>query len=80
MEITAKQWRELGIDDALKSVQIAALVVGDELGCEALDEASTAGRIMQLLDLSAKFQGLAISVLQVRGGAQRPPRGEKREV
>lgn len=64
MEITAKRWRELGADDTLKSIEIAARVLDDFLKGEALDEPSTLGRIMQLLDISAKFQELAMDILK----------------
>ena len=62
--ITAKQWRELGTDDVLKSVEVATRVLKDNISGEALDEPSTLARIYQLLDLSAVFQEMAIMVLK----------------
>jgi len=62
--ITAKQWRELGTDDVLKSIEVATRVLEDYLSGEALDEPSAFGRVMQLLDLSAVFQEMAIIVLK----------------
>lgn len=65
LPVPAKTWRELGADDTLRSIEIAARVIEDELKGEALDEPSTLGRIMKLLDISAKFQEMAMSVLRV---------------
>ncbi|MBA7624515.1 hypothetical protein ES703_31924 [subsurface metagenome] len=62
--ISAKQWRELGADDTLKSIEVATSVLKDFLKGEALDDVSTLGRIMQLIDLSAVFQEMAMSVLK----------------
>jgi len=62
--ITAKQWRELGTDDVLKSIEIATRVLKNDISGEALDEPSTLARIYQLLDLSAVFQEMAIMVLK----------------
>jgi hypothetical protein len=62
--IRAKQWRELGTDDVLKSIEVATRVLKDEISGEALDEPSAFGRVMQLLDLSAVFQEMAIMALK----------------
>jgi hypothetical protein len=62
--IKAKQWRELGTDDILKSIEVATRVLEDYLSGEALDKPSAFGRVMQLLDLSAVFQEMAIIVLK----------------
>ena len=62
--IKAKVWRELGTDDTLKSVEVAASVLKDYLKGEALDEPSELGRVLQLLDISAAFQEMAMEVLK----------------
>jgi len=62
--IPAKEWRELGTDDILKSIEIATRVLKDNISGEALDEPSTLARIYQLLDLSAVFQDMAMDVLE----------------
>ena len=62
--ITAKQWRELGTDDVLKSIEIATKVLKDDISGEALDEPSTLARIYQLFDISAAFQEMAMEVLK----------------
>lgn len=60
--VPAKVWRELGTDDTLKSIEIASRVVEDYVKGERLDEPSTLARIYQLLDISAKFQQIAMMV------------------
>jgi tryptophan 2,3-dioxygenase len=62
--ITAKQWRELGTDDILKSVEVATKVLEDDISGEALDEPSTLARIYQLFDISAAFHQMAMKVLE----------------
>jgi tryptophan 2,3-dioxygenase len=62
--ITAKQWRELGTDDILKSIEIATQVLKDDISGEALDEPSTLARIYQLFDISAAFHQMAMEVLE----------------
>jgi hypothetical protein len=62
--IPAKEWRKMSADDILKSIEIATRVIVDEIEGEALDEPATLGRIAQLLDLSAVFQEMAMSVLK----------------
>ena len=62
--ITAKQWRELGTDDVLKSIEIATRVLKNDISGEALDEPSTLARIYQLFDISAAFHQMAMEVLE----------------
>jgi hypothetical protein len=62
--ITAKYWRGLGTDDVLKSIEVAARVLEDRSSMEAPDEPSAVGRVMQLLDMSAQFQEMAITALK----------------
>jgi tryptophan 2,3-dioxygenase len=62
--ITAKQWRELGADDVLKSIEVATRVLKDDISGEALDEPSTLARIYQLFDISAAFHQMAMEVLE----------------
>ena len=62
--IKAKTWREMAADDILKSVEVAISVVKEQLEGEALDEPSTMGRVLQLLDLSAVFQEMAFKIVQ----------------
>ena len=62
--ITAKQWREFGTDDVLKSIEIATRVLKDNISGEALDEPSTLARIYQLFDISAAFHQMAMEVLE----------------
>ena len=62
--ITAKQWRELGTDDILKSIEIATRVLKDDMRGAALDEPSTLARIYQLFDISAAFHQIAMEVLE----------------
>ena len=64
--IKGKQWREMDTEDILKSVEVAARVIEDDIDIEgeALDEPTEVARVAQLLDLSAVFQELAIMVLK----------------
>jgi len=62
--IKAKVWRKLGANDTLKSIEIATSVIKDEIRGEALDEPSELGRALQLLDISAAFQEMAMEVLK----------------
>jgi hypothetical protein len=61
--VRAKVWREMGTDDILKSIETATGVLKDHLKGEALDEPSELGRVLQLLDLSAVFQEMAMGIL-----------------
>lgn len=62
--VPANEWRKLSADDVLKSVEIAVKVIKDEITSEWLGEGAEIGRVAQLLDLSAVFQDLAMSVLK----------------
>jgi len=64
--ITAKEWRTFSSDDLLKSVEVGISVLKDQLKGEAFDLPSTVGRILQLLDISAVFQEMAMGIIEGR--------------
>jgi len=64
--ITARAWRKLGTDDALKSVEVAAGVIQRKIegeGTSGKEVEEVLGRIMQLLDISARFRAMAVGIL-----------------
>jgi len=67
--IKAEDWRKLESDSAIKSVEIGASVIEHEIEGEVLDEPAELARVMQLLDISAKFQEMAMKI--VKGEAEK---------
>ena len=63
--ITTEEWRTFSSDDILQSIVSGIRVLKSFLHGEALCEPEGLGRVLQLLDISAKFQELSMEVLKI---------------
>lgn len=61
--VRAKDWRGMDVEEVIKSVEVATRIIKDGIKGEWLGEPTELQRAVQLLDIAAKFQELAMDVL-----------------